>query len=73
MSDVLIHDLPDEVVAALDAQACGEGLSRSEFLRRLLTRAARPLQPEATMADLEWFAETFADLRDPEIMDAMWQ
>ena len=34
--DILIRDLPDHVVAAIDANAQRLGLSRNEYLRRQL-------------------------------------
>jgi hypothetical protein len=40
MTDILIRDLPDEVIDALDARARQLGLSRSEYVRRLLRRMA---------------------------------
>ena len=40
MADVLIRDVPDDVVAALDAHADRLGLSRSEFVRRRLAQYA---------------------------------
>lgn len=39
--DVLIRDLPEHVVAAIDANAHRVGLSRNEYLRRLLAFEAR--------------------------------
>ena len=36
MADVLIRDIPDDVIAALDAHAARLGLSRSEYVRRRL-------------------------------------
>ena len=36
MTDVLIRDIPDDVIAALDAHAARLGLSRSEYVRRRL-------------------------------------
>jgi Ribbon-helix-helix protein, copG family len=35
-TDVLIRDVPDDVIAALDAHAGRLGLSRSEYVRRRL-------------------------------------
>ena len=32
MTDMLIHDVPDDVVAAVDARASRLGLSRSEYV-----------------------------------------
>ena len=37
-TDVLIRDVPDDVIAALDAHAGRLGLSRSEYVRRRLAR-----------------------------------
>ena len=34
MPDVLVRDVPDDVVAALDARAARLGISRNEYLRR---------------------------------------
>lgn len=71
MTDVLIRDVPDDVVAALDARASRLGLSRSEFLRRRLAQEA--LTPATvTMADLKVFSETFSDLGDDDIMKGAW-
>jgi hypothetical protein len=40
MVDVLIRDVPDEVIGAVDAKAKRLGLSRTEYLRRQLLCAA---------------------------------
>jgi hypothetical protein len=40
MTDVLIRDVPEEVVAVLDAHAARLGLSRTEYLRRRLAQDA---------------------------------
>ncbi|MBA2641218.1 MAG: antitoxin [Nocardioidaceae bacterium] len=73
MTDVLVRDVPEEVITALDARASRLGLSRSEYLRRRLAQEARssplPVSPE----DLAAFAETFADLADPEMMRGAWE
>ncbi|HUK71750.1 MAG TPA: ribbon-helix-helix protein, CopG family [Streptosporangiaceae bacterium] len=68
MTDVLIRDVPDDVVAALDAHAGRLGLSRSEYVRRRLAQdAAMPGSP-VTVQDLARFADVFGDLADSEIM-----
>ncbi len=73
MPDILIRDVPADVVAALDANARRAGLSRSEYLRRQVLRdAATPVTP-CTQADLERSAAVFADLDDPEIMRRAWE
>ena len=72
MSDLLIRDVPDEVIAAIDATAKRLGLSRSEYLRRQLTAAAATGQRVSVDA-LAKFASTFADLDDAEVMRNAWQ
>lgn len=71
--NLLIRDMPDEVVAALDAEATRLGLSRTEFLRRTLTQASMKSDKSVTVADLSRFSETFSDLADPDIMAEAWQ
>jgi plasmid stability protein len=73
MTDMLIRDLPDNVVAALDAQAERLGISRSEYVRRRLTQDAATSAPAVSTADLARFAETFADLDDPDVMSRAWR
>jgi hypothetical protein len=69
--DVLIRDLPDHVVAAIDAKAQRLGLSRNEYLRRQLTSSvASPVK--VTVEDLARSARTFADINDPEVMAKAW-
>lgn len=38
MADILIPDVPEDVVAAIDLNAQRLGLSRSDYLRRTLAR-----------------------------------
>lgn len=71
MKDVLVRDVPDEVVALLDARAARLGLSRSEYLRRRLAQDAVAAR-SASVADLRRFAETFTDLSDPDVMRSAW-
>ncbi len=73
MSDILIRDVPGDVVAAVDARARRLGLSRNEYLRRQLIRDATHPSPRVTTADLDWFADTFADLDDPDLMRQAWE
>lgn len=73
MTDVLVRDVPDGVVAALDARAARLGLSRSEYLRRRLAQEAVTTAPPVTAADLVVFAETFADLGDAEVIKGAWE
>jgi hypothetical protein len=73
MADMLIRDIPDEVVAALDSHAKRLGLSRSEYVRRRLAQDAAAYATEVTVQDLTRFADTFGDLADPEVMDQAWR
>ena len=72
MTDVLIRDVPDEVVAAIDTNAGRLGLSRSEYLRRTLAQAAHKTGV-VTLEDLTRFEHVFADLGDEDIMRQAWQ
>lgn len=73
MADLLVRDVPDEVMASLDAHAKQLGISRSEYVRRRL--AADTVAPGAPVqtADLVRFSGLFADLGDPEIMGRAWK
>ena len=72
MPDVLIRDLSEDVLARLDERARQAGVSRSEFLRRLLTREASPPDAGVSVDDLSAFAASFADLKDASAMDRAW-
>jgi len=73
MTDLLIRDVPDEVVAAIDADAGRLGLSRSEYLRRTLAQAAtRTTGAVITVDDLRRFETLFADLADDDVMRQAW-
>lgn len=73
MTDVLVRDVPDDVVAALEARAARLGLSRSEFLRRRLAQEATVGAMPVSHDDLASFSATFADLADPEVMRGAWE
>jgi hypothetical protein len=72
MTDILIRDVPDDVVAAIDAKAARAGLSRTEYLRRALGRERSDDADEVTVESLARFARTFADLEDAETMGRAW-
>jgi plasmid stability protein len=72
MADILIRDVPDDVVAAVDAKASRLGLSRSEYVRRTLATELVAGQA-VTVRDLSWFADRFTDLADPDVMGQAWQ
>ena len=73
MTDLLIREVPEEVVAALDAHATRLGISRSEYVRRRL--AADTVLPDAPVqvSDLHRFSELFTDLADDEVMEQAWR
>jgi len=72
MADLLVRDVPDDVVAALDAHAARLGLSRSEYVRRRLAQDAATPGAPVSVDDLARFAGTFADLADPDVMSGAW-
>lgn len=73
MPDILIRDVPADVLAVIDANAERMGLSRSEYLRRQLAQVPSQQRQQVTMEDLRRSAEVFRDLDDPEIMAKAWE
>jgi plasmid stability protein len=73
MTDMLIRDVPDDVIAALDAHAGRLGLSRSEYVRRRLAQDAARSGSPVSVQDLARFSEIFSDLADPDVMARAWQ
>jgi plasmid stability protein len=73
MTDMLIRDVPDDVIAALDARASRLGLSRSEYVRRRLAQDAAAGSAAVTTQDLARFADVFGDLADPTLMSRAWR
>jgi len=73
LTDVLIRDVPDAVLAAVDAHASRLGLSRVEYIRRRLAADAQTSNAAVSAEDLERFGRAFADLNDDELMDQAWR
>ena len=73
MPDVLIRNVPDSVMAEIDAHAARLGISRVEYIRRRLAADAATSSTLVSTQDLHTFADQFADLADPEVMDAAWR
>ncbi|MCY4631247.1 MAG: antitoxin [bacterium] len=71
MVDILVRDVPDDVVAAIEVNARAVGLSRVEYLRRLLERE-RTTGGDVTVESLRRFGETFCDLADGDVMRSAW-
>ena len=72
MTDILIRDVPDDVLAAIDAKAKRLGLSRTEYLRRALERERVPEATAVTVEQLRQVALLARDLDDPEVMSGAW-
>jgi plasmid stability protein len=73
MTDLLIRDVPDEVVAAVDARASRLGLSRSEYVRRRLAQDAAATSAPVSVQDLTRFTDVFGDLDNPDVMSQAWR
>jgi hypothetical protein len=73
MTDMLIRDVPGEVVAAIDDRASRLGLSRSEYVRRRLAQDAATAGAAVSVQDLARFTDLFSDLDDPEVMSQAWR
>jgi hypothetical protein len=73
VADLLIRDLPDEVIVRIDQKAERLGISRAEYLRRHLTGVSIESAGRVTRQSLETFGEAFGDLADPEVMDQAWR
>lgn len=72
MTDVLIRNVPDDVAAAITANAKRCGLSKAEYLRRVLARERHVFAKEVSVESLARFCEAFADLDDAEVMRVAW-
>ena len=73
MPDVLIRDVPEAVLAQVDAHAARLGISRVEYIRRRLAADAATSSAHVSPQDLRTFAHRFADLADQEVMDEAWR
>ncbi|HMR48455.1 MAG TPA: ribbon-helix-helix protein, CopG family [Arachnia sp.] len=70
MTDLLVRNLSDETVAAIDSAAARAGVSRAEWLRRTLESQVQ--RETVTVADLARFSELASDLADPDVMQQAW-
>jgi hypothetical protein len=73
MADVLIRDVPDAVLAGVDAHAARLGISRVEYIRRRLAADAAVSVAHVSTDDLRAFALTYADLADDDVTGAAWR
>lgn len=72
MTDILIRDVPDDVLAAIDLKAKRVGLSRTEYLRRALERERTQDASPVRVDELERVASLAQDLDDPDVMSGAW-
>jgi len=72
MTDLLIRNVEESDVRGLDALAARLGISRSELLRREVTKLARRNPVKVTRADFERAAVLAADLMDEDVMRQAW-
>jgi len=72
MTDILIRDVPNEVLAAIDAKAKRVGLSRTEYLRRALARERVVDAGPVSLDQLRRVAALAEDLDDPAVMSGAW-
>lgn len=72
MTDILIRDVSDEALAAIDAKAKRAGLSRTEYLRRALERERVAGAGPVTVDQLQRAASLARDLDDPDVMSRAW-
>ncbi len=72
MADLLIRDIPDEVIAAIDAHARRVGLSRTEYVRRTLERERAGSTGPVVLEDLQRVASLASDLESPDVMADAW-
>lgn len=72
MTDILIRDVPDEVLAAIDSKAKRVGLSRTEYLRRTLERERVADAGPVSVEQLRRIAALAEDLDDPAVMCGAW-
>ncbi len=72
MTDILIRDVPEDVVSEIDVKAANAGLSRAEYLRRVLLREQTSTADAVTLESLARVAEMCSDLRRPEVMADAW-
>ncbi len=72
MTDILIRDVPDEVLEAIDERARRAGVARGRYLLRVLEREFVGEPGEVSIDDLRRAAVLAKDLADPAVMSGAW-
>jgi len=73
VSDILIRDVPDTVIAEIDAQANRVGISRVEYVRRTLLRESTRVKTSVTVDDLHRSDSRLEALLDEALMNDAWR
>lgn len=74
MADVLIRNIDDDDLRAIDTIAARQGMSRNEFLRREAHQIVRRHETESlTVDDLRRSLSLTADLLDEDVMRGAWE
>lgn len=73
MTDIVIRDLPDDVIVGLDRKAKERGLSLEEFIRLRLVESVSRSRERVTVESLRYMSERFAELADSEVTAAAWR
>ncbi len=73
MADLLIRDVPADVVAALDAGAARLGVSRSEFVRRRLSQEFQQSHESVAEQHPRNLLQILPDLADEDVMASAWR
>jgi hypothetical protein len=71
--DILVRDVDEADVAAIDKRAAAMGLSRAQFLRQTIEKEARRGEAIVRAEDFRRVAILGADLLDADIMDRAWR
>lgn len=72
MPDILIRDVPEPVVSAIEARAKELGLSRPEFLRRCLEVEVMRSRVQIRVEHWTHLSTAFSDLLDDDVMSQAW-
>lgn len=72
MTDVLVRNIPENVLARVDEHAARLGLSRGEYLRRQIEQNAGGGAQQLTVAELRRASELSRDLLDEDVMHEAW-
>ena len=72
MPDILVRGVPAHILTNLEATAKRFGLSRAEYIRRLLEREQLGARSDVTVDSLRRFQAMFSDLEDSGVMSSAW-